>query len=578
MALDALFLTHLACELNDAVQGAKIDKIQQPERDELVLQLRSRNGNMSLLVSAGASPRMHLTEKKLENPKTPPMFCMLLRKHLQGGTILEVRQPGIERAIDLIVLASNELGEKVQRILTLELMGRYTNIILRDESDRVLDCLKRVDLTQSNQRGVLPGLFYRLPEPPKKLSPYTIRRGELFSLMEDADLPCDKFLVNTLLGVSPLIGREITARATGDSAKLILAMSGEERERVAAKAEDLFSEEAVPYLYRENGLPKELSFTRLTQYDGKYEEERYESFSELLDAFYGEKSAKERMMRKSAAMRKTVENGILRIRKKLALQEEELRTAQERERIREEAELITANLYQIPHGTARVTVIDYFKEDTPEREIVLDRTMSPQEYAKKLFRRYQRMKNAEAALAVQIEQGESELVYLESVLESLEQAESESDLSEIREELGESGYIRIPKSERRAKPRALDPIRYRASDGTPIYVGRNNRQNDLLTMKTAHKGDVWFHTQRIPGAHVILACAGETPSNEALTEAAIIAAYHSNARSSGQVPVDYTLVKNVKKPPGARPGMVNYFRYETAFVTPNEELVRSLRQ
>ncbi|MBQ3054557.1 MAG: NFACT family protein [Oscillospiraceae bacterium] len=578
MALDALFLTHLALELDGVVQGAKIDKIQQPERDELVLQLRSKNGNMSLLVSAGASPRMHLTEKKLENPKTPPMFCMLLRKHLQGGTILEVRQPGIERAMDLVVLASNELGEKVQRILTLELMGRYTNIILRDESDRVVDCLKRVDLTQSNQRGVLPGLFYRLPEPPKKISPNTVRRGELFSMMEGVDLPCDKFLVNTLLGVSPLIGREITSRATGDSAKLILAMSGEERERVAAKAEELFSEEAAPYLYRENGIPKELSFTRLTQYEGKYTEERYESFSKLLDAFYGEKSAKERMMRKSAAMRKTVENGILRIRKKLALQEEELRAAQERERIREEAELITANLYRIPHGTARVTVIDYFKEDTPEREIVLDRTVSPQEYAKKLFHRYQRMKNAEAALAVQIEQGENELVYLESVLESLEQAESESDLAEIREELGESGYVRIPKSERRAKPRALDPIRYCASDGTPIFVGRNNRQNDLLTMKTAQKGDVWFHTQRIPGAHVILACGGETPSNETLTEAAIIAAYHSNARNSAQVPVDYTLVKNVKKPPGAKPGMVNYFRYETAFVTPNEELVRSLRQ
>ena len=199
MALDALFLTHLALELDGVVQGAKIDKIQQPERDELVLQLRSKNGNMSLLVSAGASPRMHLTEKKLENPKTPPMFCMLLRKHLQGGTILEVRQPGIERAMDLVVLASNELGEKVQRILTLELMGRYTNIILRDESDRVVDCLKRVDLTQSNQRGVLPGLFYRLPEPPKKISPNTVRRGELFSMMEGVDLPCDKFFVNTCL-------------------------------------------------------------------------------------------------------------------------------------------------------------------------------------------------------------------------------------------------------------------------------------------------------------------------------------------------------------------------------------------
>ncbi len=578
MALDALFVTHLVRELNGAVQGAKIDKIQQPERDELVLQLRSKNGNMSLLVSAGASPRMHLTAKKLENPKTPPMFCMLLRKHLQGGLILEVRQPGIERAIDLVVLSTNELGEKVQRILTLELMGRYTNIILRDESDRVVDCLKRVDLTQSNQRGVLPGLFYRLPEPPKKHNPYTVRRSDLFSMMEEVDLPCDKFLVNTLLGVSPLIAREIVCRGVGDTGKLILAMSGEERERVAAKTEEFFTEEAAPYLYRENGLPKELSFTRLTQYDGKYEEERCGSFSELLDAFYGEKSAKERMLRKSAVMRKTVENGILRIRKKLALQEEELSAARDRERIREEAELITANLYQIPHGTARVTVIDYFKEDTPEREIVLDRTVSPQEYAKKLFHRYGRMKNAEAALAVQIEQGEAELVYLESVLESLEQAESETDLAEIREELGESGYIRIPKSERRAKPRALDPICYRASDGTPIYVGRNNRQNDLLTMKTASKGDIWFHTQRIPGAHVILACAGETPSNETLTEAAIIAAYHSNARASAQVPVDYTMVKNVKKPPGARPGMVNYFRYETAFVTPDEALVRKLRQ
>ena len=577
MALDALFLSHLVLELSQALCGAKIDKIQQPERDELVLQLRTNAGGRMLLISAGNSPRIHLTEQKLENPKTPPMFCMLLRKHLQGGTILSVSQPGLERAVDLTVAVNNEFGERVKRTLTLELIGRYTNLILRDENDRILDCLKRVDLTQSNQRGVLPGLLYRLPEQPKKYSPKEIRRAELFSMMQE-DLPADRFLVQTVLGVSPLIAREIVYRACGDSGKLLLAMSDVEKEKVSSVAVDVFAlEQATPMLYSENGMPKEFSFLPLTQYQGFCEEEVCTSLSNLLDRFYGEKSAKERMLRKSAVLRKQVETALARTVRKIGIQKEEAIKANDREGIREEAELITANLYQIPKGAARVTVVDYFKEDAPEREIVLDRTKTPQEYAAKLFHQYQRMKNASAALALQIEQGEAEVSYLESVLCSLLEAESERDLQEIREELGETGYVRIPKSEKKTKVRALEPWEYRTSDGISIYVGRNNRQNDLLTMKTAQKGDIWFHTQRIPGAHVILACGGETPSNAALTEAAMIAAYHSNARNSAQVPVDYTAVRNVKKPPGARPGMVNYFRYETAFVTPDEALIRALR-
>lgn len=577
MALDALFLSHLVLELSQALCGAKIDKIQQPERDELVLQLRTNAGGRMLLISAGNSPRIHLTEQKLENPKTPPMFCMLLRKHLQGGTILSVSQPGLERAVDLTVAVNNEFGERVKRTLTLELIGRYTNLILRDENDRILDCLKRVDLTQSNQRGVLPGLLYRLPEQPKKYSPKEIRRAELFSMMQE-DLPADRFLVQTVLGVSPLIAREIVYRACGDSGKLLLAMSDVEKEKVSSVAVDVFAlEQATPMLYSENGMPKEFSFLPLTQYQGFCEEEVCTSLSNLLDRFYGEKSAKERMLRKSAVLRKQVETALARTVRKIGIQKEEVIKANDREGIREEAELITANLYQIPKGAARVTVVDYFKEDAPEREIVLDRTKTPQEYAAKLFHQYQRMKNASVALALQIEQGEAEVSYLESVLCSLLEAESERDLQEIREELGETGYVRIPKSEKKTKVRALEPWEYRTSDGISIYVGRNNRQNDLLTMKTAQKGDIWFHTQRIPGAHVILACGGETPSNAALTEAAMIAAYHSNARNSAQVPVDYTAVRNVKKPPGARPGMVNYFRYETAFVTPDEALIRALR-
>ncbi|MBE6915638.1 MAG: fibronectin/fibrinogen-binding protein [Ruminococcaceae bacterium] len=577
MALDALFLSRLVYELNETLSGAKIDKIQQPERDEFVFHLRTPAGARMLLLSAGNSPRIHLTEQKLENPKTPPMFCMLLRKHLQGGTILRVTQPSLERVVDITVAVNNEFGDRVTRTLTLELIGRYTNLILRDGEDRIIDCMKRLDLTQGGDRGVLPGLFYRLPAPPEKRAIGELSRAELVDLM-DADLPADRFLVQTFLGVSPLVAREIVYRACGDSGKLLLCMTREEKERVASVLEEVFAlENPVPILYLENGIPKEFSFLKLSQYQNHYVEEVCENFSKLLDRFYGEKSAKERMMRKSAVLRKNVETALNRIRRKIGIQEEEIRQAQERDTIREEAELITANLYQIPHGASRVTVIDYFKEDAPEREIKLDRTKTPQEYAAKLFHKYQRMKHASAALAVQIEQGEEEVRYLESVLESLMEAETERDLLEIREELGETGYVRIPKNEKKMKQRTLEPWVYHASDGTPIYVGRNNRQNDLLTMKTAQKGDIWFHTQRIPGAHVILACGGEAPSNETLTEAAIIAAYHSNARASAQVPVDYTAVKNVKKPPGAKPGMVNYFKYETAFVTPNETMVRTLR-
>lgn len=580
MALDALFLSGLVRELDQALAGARVDKIHQPDRDGFRFALR---GGAKLLIDAGANyPRIHLTTTSSENPQTPPMFCMLLRKHLSGARIRQVRQQYLERAVDIVFDATDELGAPAERVLTAELMGRHSNLILRDGEDRIIECLKRVDLEMSERRQVLPGLFYREPPAQDKEDPTQLSRAELFDALCAApgDAQVDKWLLSRYRGVSPLIWREIVFRGVGETSPRFSQVDIEGREHIAAEAVSLFGRiqagEAVPYLLMDGTKPADFSFCEIRQYQGILTGKVLPSLSELLDAFYATRGLQERMRQKSQSMTRTVQNARDRAVRKLAAQQEELRQAQDRERVRELADIVTANLHRMERGMNRLVAQDFFQPDCPEIEIPLDIRLTPQQNAAKLYKTYNRKKNAEQVLAGQLARGQAEIEYLESVLETISRAESERELMEIRDELRESGYLARQKGAPPRKKDQLPPRQFISSDGFSILAGRNNRQNDLLTLKYANKGDLWLHTQKIPGSHVIVECKGQMPPDRTITEAAEIAAYYSRARESRQVPVDYARVRNVKKPPGAKPGMVTYTEFKTAFVAPDEERVLAL--
>lgn len=573
MALDALFLSALAQELDEKLRGVRVDKIHQPDKDGFRFALRTGE---KLLIDAGNNyPRVHLTKTSTENPQTPPMFCMLLRKHLAGGKIAAVRQQHMERALDIEFEITDELGMPAKRVLTAELMGRHSNLILRDGENRIIDCLKRVDLAMSEKRQVLPGLFYRCPPAQEKRDPSNISRAELFELIMSApgEMQVYKWLQESFLGISPLIWREILYLSGADADAPLYDLTAECRERIASNTVEVFEKleekKITPYILMHGETAKEFSFIEIKQYEGLYTGKAYPSLSELLDAFYATRGLQERMRQKSQSITRTVQNARDRALRKQQAQLKELEQAQDRERDRELADIVTANLYRMERGMNVLTAQDFFAPDAPEIEIKLDIRLTPQQNAAKLYKSYNRKKTAEAVLTEEIQKGEAEAEYLDSVLECLSRAESEKELEAIREELREGGYLSRQKGAKPGRKKdELPPREYMSSDGYRILVGRNNRQNDILTLKYANRGDIWLHTQKIPGSHVIIECAGEEPPAATYTEAAQLAAYYSRARESAQVPVDYTRVRNVKKPAGAKPGKVIYVDYNTAYVNP----------
>ncbi|MBQ9985322.1 MAG: NFACT family protein [Oscillospiraceae bacterium] len=581
MALDASYISALARELDGLLTGARIDKIHQPQRDDIVIALRSPLvKGKRLVLSANASfPRVHLSSRTRENPASAPMFCMLLRKHLTNGRITSVTAPHMERIIDIKMEVNDEMGVPSTRTLTCEIMGRHSNIILRDDSDRVIECLKRVDLDMSEKRQVLPGLFYTLPPKQEKLDPSGYSRAELFDIIcnETEEILCDKWIISTFMGFSPLVCREIAYRASGDLSLHMSELDMEQRERMASAIYDIMNESHMPCIVFDGKHPFEFSFFPITQYESHMKAVGTESLSDTLAEFFEVREVRENMRQRSQSILQVVKTALSRTERKLALQREELKKSQNRDELRERAELISANIYRLEKGMTSFVAQNYFK-DCEEITIKLDSRLTPQENSEKLFREYRRMKNAEKYIIGQIASGEEEVIYLESVLESIEKAECETDLSEIREELAEMGYISRGGEKRSAKKNALRPYRFKSSDGFVIYAGRNNKQNDALTLKSAMKGDLWLHTKNIPGSHVIVECAGQELPDRTITEAAMIAAFYSRAKESVNVPVDYTQVRYVKKPQGAAPGRVIYTNYYTAYVTPDEELCTRLMQ
>lgn len=575
MPLDAICLQGVVEELAPQLTGSRIEKIQQPARDQIILLLR---GSRRLFLNAGANqPRIHLTEQLRDNPSQPPMFCMLLRKHLSGGIIESVRQEPLERVVTLTVLSSDEMGERSRFTLVWEGMPRRANLILCDRDGRIIDCLRRMDLEAEQDRQVLPGLFYRLPTRQDKRSPLSVTEEEFAALLERAapDAPLDGWLLDTFTAISPLVARELTVHACGSTDAP--ASQGNALWDVFSRWQrDVNGNTFIPTLIKRNGSLADFTYGPVTQYGTYAETEVYDSFSHLLDDFYEKREQAERVKQKGRDLLKTATTARDRVRRKLAAQEKELAACLDRDHLRICGELITANLYRMERGQSRLTAQNYYDENCAYMDIPLDVRLSPQENAARYFKQYAKAKTAEKYLTAQLQKGGEELQYLESVLQELAQAESEQDFNDIRTELTDGGYLRGRGKKQPGFQRASKPREFRSSAGLRILVGRNNRQNDRLTTKDADKRDIWLHTQKIHGSHVILCTGGTEPDERSLMEAASLAAYFSQAQSSTKVPVDYTPVKFVKKPAGAKPGMVVYTTYQTMLADPDEELVKRL--
>jgi len=583
MPLDAICLTAVANEIRTAVVGGRIDKIHQPGRDEVVLAIRAAE-NCKLFLSANPShPRAQLTEVSRENPDKPPMFCMLLRKHLTGARILGVEQPPMERVLRIVMDATDELGDRVERQLVLEAMGRHSNLILLDEEGRIVDCLRRVDSDMSAKRQVLPGLFYHLPPVQEKLDPAQLSREELERELGRApeESQADRWLLDTFGGLSPLVCRELAFRAGGSSDVRLHQMGEQGRNRLLDELEQLMksvkNNSFTPTVIKRDNKPADYTFMPLGQYGTAAQVSKADSFAQLLDEFYATRETLERVRQQGQDMIRTVTNARDRTARKIGLQEQELEATRDRELLRQKGDIVTSNLHAMSRGMARLKAYNFYDPEGGEIEIALDPLLTPQQNAAKYYKEYNKAKTAEQMLTQQLEKGRLELDYLNSVLESIALAEGERDLQEIRQELVETGYVRrASKAKGREKKVVSKPLEFRSTAGLRISVGKNNAQNDLLTTKMASKSDIWFHTQKIHGSHVILWTEGAQPDLQSLNEAACLAAWFSQGRESDKVPVDYTPVKFVKKPAGARPGMVVYTTYETAWVTPDEELVKRL--
>ena len=585
MPLDALCLSGVVAELKPILTGAKIDKVHQPGRDEVVLALRLGRGNGRLLLSASPNhPRLQMTELSRENPDAPPMFCMLLRKHLMGGRILSVEQPHLERIVELRLEVLDELGDRKERRLILEAMGRRANLVLVDDQGRIVDCLRRVDGDMSAQRQLLPGLFYRLPPAMEKADPTALDGGEWLRRVEQApgESRVDHWMLDTFGGWSPLVCREIAFRAGGRVDVTFDELGPQGRVRVGEAAEALLKtvreNSFTPTVISVEKRPKDFTFFPAEQYEEAGECIVYPSFSALMDRFYEQRENQERIRQKGQDLIRSVTNARDRTARKIANQQRELEATQDRERLRQFGDIITSNLHAMERGMATLRAMDFYDPDGGEVEIKLDPLLTPQQNAAKYYKEYNKAKTAEEMLTIQLEKGRRELDYLNSVLENITLAEGERDLQEIRQELADTGYLRRQiKGKDKGRRLSPKPMEFRSTAGLRISVGKNNVQNDLLTCKQAFKSDIWFHTQKIHGSHVILWTGGAQPDLQSLNEAACLAAWFSQGRESGKVPVDYTPVKYVKKPAGARPGMVVYTTYETAWVTPDEGLVKRLR-
>ncbi len=582
MPFDGITINCLVNELNNKLKGGRVDKIHQPERSEIVMHIRSLGGNYKLLLCANPSfPRVHITNVTKENPTSPPMFCMLLRKHLSGGKIVGFEQVDFERIIRMNIESTDELGFKGIKTLIIEIMGKHSNIILTDTSGKILDSIYHIDITVSSVRQVLPGLMYELPPSQGKRNPLKADENDVVSVLDNGETELKNMLMNAYSGISPVVASEVVYRATGSCDTRGCDVGEAVIDRIARCFVYMFDKiragEFKPTVLTNLQSGKMMDFTGvdISLYETLALSEKYDTMSEALDGFYGKKAAKEAMWQKSSDLLKFVNNNIDRCRKKLQIQNETLVKVAKREKYKLYGDLITANIYRIVQGMESIEVENFYSESLEKIYIPLKKDLTPSQNAQKYYKRYNKDKTAEIETQKQKKINEQEIEYLESVQAAILNVETITEINQIRDELIEQKYLRKrDKLKKNKKPSAPTPMHFISSDGYDIYVGKNNMQNDYVTLKLSRSTDLWFHTKLIHGSHVIVKTTdAQNVPDSTYIEAATLAAYYSKARGGQNVPVDYTEVKNVKKPAGAKPGMVIYVNYNTIYVNPDETIL-----
>lgn len=556
MALDGIFLYHLKNEISDFAVDSRVDKIHQPSRDELVITLRSREGSRRLLISCNAdSARIHFTDFPPENPPKPPMFCLLLRKRLTGAWVTSIVQEDLERILRINFSGTDELGDKVSYSLIVEIMGRYSNIIFVDKDNKIIDSVKRIDENKSQVREILPGLTYTAPPKQDKLNVFTCDTDVIREKIRGSNKGLYKAYMDTLKGVSPIVCRELENGLSVDEFKHQ-------------------AKNPVPTVVIAD-TPKDFSFIDIKQYDHLAVIRHYDTFSQLLDFFYYERVRLMRIKARSADLFKKVTTLQERAVRKALNRAQELEDCKDKETYRLFGDLINANQYRLEKGAPFYDLENYY-DDNKMIRIPADVTLTPAQNAQKYYKEYRKKQVAETKLSQFIDDANAEAQYFETVLDALSRAETDSEITEIKSELSQQGYIK-KSADKRKNQKALKPMMFKTRDGFSVLVGRNNIMNDRLTLKTARNYDTWFHVQDSAGSHVICETSGREITDEAIHDCAVIAAYFSKARESSNVAVDYTLVKNIKKPNGAKPGYVIYDPYKTEFATPTFEETESLR-
>ena len=582
MPFDGIFTNCIASELDQRLTGAGIERIYQPEKDEINMQIRTQKERVRLVISANSAyPRIHITDHNKKNPENAPMFCMFLRKHLLGGRILSVSCDDYERIIVLHISTIDEMGDSTVKKLIVEIMGKRSNIILVNKDDIILDAIKHVDEEVNRVREIMPARPYQMPPPQDKI---TINQfhPEVFQMLE-SDLTCEKTILEHLKGFSPILCKEVCFRAGIDPKKPFSSLMPLEKSNLILQIDTIRKIiETTQYTYciaytpGEIPAPVDFHCFLLTQMATVRE---FGSANAMLDEYFLSKDNSNRLEQRKSHLKKILHNNLTRCEKKLSLYEEQIRETADRETLRLYGELLTANLYTLKTGTKVALVQDYYAEDERYVEIPMDENKSPQQNAQSYYKKYQKAKSKYEYSIRQVEETSAELEYLQSVDQLLDDSTDDMIINEIQLELIDNGYIKETKSKKKLKNQGESkPHRYYSSDGLRIYVGKNNTQNDQLTLKTAQSNDIWLHTQKIPGSHVIIKKDyGEIPEST-IYEAAMLAAYHSKAKQSGNVPVDYTRVKYVNKPRGAKPGMVIYTDYKTMHVTPDHKSIEKIKE
>ena len=587
MALDGLVIHSIADELNSLLNGAKIDKIYQPEEDEILLQIRNHKTNYKLVLSASASnPRVYLAEDyKKNNPKKAPVLCMLLRKYVQGGVITNIEQVGFERILKISVESFDELKEKTIKDIYVEIMGRHSNIILVQRNEnRIVDAAKRIPVSVSRVRQILPGQDYNLPPAQDKLNPLdSISLDDFSSRIKSFEGPCFKSIYSEFLGISPSIAREICFRAGVEKSEPTSSLSDSDLKNLFNAFENLFKDikegNYSPCIILNEKIDKIVDFgcINMDMYH-EFTTIHKDSISSAIEDYYKTKDIKDRINQRASVMKKNISIKLERLIHKLEKQQKELEESENAEIYKVKGELITSYIYIIEKGMESVDVQNFYDPEYKTVTIALKKNLTPSENAQKYFKKYNKLKNAKIEITNQMAMTKEEIEYLENTILGIENCENLKELKDIREELVKTGYVKSQKKigKKEIQP-STAPLEFKSSEGYQILVGKNNRQNDYLTLRLADNDDIWMHTKDIPGSHVIVKCAGHEPSDQTLFEAAVLAAYYSKARMSAKVPVDYTKRKNVKKPGGAKPGMVIYETNNTAYVTPTEEIVAQLK-